>query len=105
MSEKNLETRVTQLEQELSAARETSAAMFGMAKALIELQKATATQLFKWMVALDTRNNEALETVKAALPDQEKRQKLSDILARSVFDRDQLEAMIRKIESLRPPGP
>ena len=99
MSDKTVETRVAELEQSLADAHETIKGMFVLVNVMADFQKTATVKTYDWMIALETRNNQALEILSESLTDDEARQKLKGVLARNVFDRDQLEAMIRKIKA------
>ena len=102
MSEQNHELRITELEKSLSDAHEASKGMFILINVMADFQKTATVKMYDWMIALENRNNEALEILAQSLPDTETRQKLKDVLARNVFDRDQLEAMMQKFKAFRP---
>ena len=99
MSDKTVETRVAELEQSLADAHETIKGMFVLVNVMADFQKTATVKTYDWMIALETRNNQALEILSESLTDDEARQKLKGVLARNVFDRDQLEAMIKKIKA------
>jgi len=102
MSEQNHEHRIAELEKSLADAHEASKGMFMLINVMADFQRTATVKMHDWMMALETRNNEALEIAAQALPDMETRQKLKDVLARNVFDRDQLEAMMHKFKAFRP---
>ena len=112
MSDKTVETRVAELEQSLADAHETIKGMFVLVNVMADFQKTATVKTYDWMIALETRNNQALEILGESLTDDEARQKLKGVLARNVFDRDQMKAMITKIKAFpanplanpQPPG-
>jgi len=99
MSQDEIEKKITELEQSNLGAHQSVAGLVELNRAIIGFQKEISTRLFNWTLSLDNRNAEALQLVRQSLPEEAAR-KLGDILARSMFDRDQLEAMIRKLEAL-----
>jgi len=101
MSEQNHEHRIAELEKSLADAHEASKGMFMLINVMADFQKTATTKMYDWMIALETRNNEALEIVAQSLPETETRQRLKDVLARNVFDRDQIEAMMQKMKGFR----
>jgi len=107
MSPENIEKRIADLEQSLGEAHQTITAMFGLVNVLADFQKTATEKLYDWIISLESRNSEALQLLGQSLSETEVRQKLGDILARNVTNRDQIEAMLQKFKTLHllPPHP